>query len=78
MSLRVLFFGRPADAFGPQREVALDAPSSVGAVRARLAVEDAVLLAPGVRASVDRVIVGDDAQVSPGQELAFFSVFSGG
>ena len=37
-----------------------------------------ILLRPGVRASIDREIVGDDAVVRPGAEVAFFSVFSGG
>jgi len=79
----VLFFGRTAERLGRSREIELpEGGLSVGDLRERLAVQDAAareaLLRPDVRASVDRVVVGEEAHVAPGQEVAFFSVFSGG
>ncbi|HEY3811705.1 MAG TPA: MoaD/ThiS family protein [Caulobacteraceae bacterium] len=80
---RVLFFGRTADRLGRSREVEIPpAGLSVGALRKRLGEADAAareaLERPDVRASVDRVIADDAAMVAPGQEVAFFSIFSGG
>ncbi len=79
----ILFFGRVAERLGRTRDIDLPpAGLSVGELRRRLADVDPaageVLLRPDVRASVDRVIVRDDAVAAPGQEVAFFSVFSGG
>ena len=37
-----------------------------------------ILLQPGVRASIDRQVVDEQAMVRPGAEVAFFSLFSGG
>ena len=81
VKLRVLLFGRVSDALGRQLEA--DVPETgctVGDLR-RLISEAAgseVLLQKGVRASIDRQVVSDDALVLPGAEVAFFSVFSGG
>lgn len=80
---KVLFFGRAADRLGRSREVDIPAAGlSVGELRQRLCeTDDAArdtLERPDVRASVDRRIVDDAARVAPGQEVAFFSVFSGG
>jgi molybdopterin converting factor small subunit len=75
--MRVLFFGRVADVLGRERQVELpDAGCTIAQLR-RLLSED-ILLKPGVRASVDRQVVADEALVRPGAEVAFFSVFSGG
>ena len=79
----VLFFGRTADRLGRSREVEIPAEGfSVGDLRARLiAADDAArdaLDRPDVRASIDRIIVDEGAQIAPGQEIAFFSIFSGG
>ena len=80
---QVLFFGRTADRLGRSREVEIPpAGLSVGELRQRLcdaddAARDA-LERPDVRASIDRVIADDAARIAPGQEVAFFSVFSGG
>ena len=80
---RILFFGRVAERLGP--EVSLDLPtggSTVREIRRLLAERDEVaadaLLRPDVRASVDLVVVGEDAVARPDQEIAFFSIFSGG
>jgi molybdopterin synthase sulfur carrier subunit len=81
--VQVLFFGAVSDRFGATR--AFDLPPgglTVGELRRRLASDEPegaeALLRPGVRASVDQALVGEDARVAPGQEVAFLSPFSGG
>lgn len=80
---RILFFGRVSEKLGP--EGSLDLPTEglpVGEIRRLLAERDEVaadaLLRPDVRACVDLVVVGEDARARPDQEIAFFSIFSGG
>ena len=75
--MRVLFFGRVADQLGRERQVDLPAGGcTISQLRGLIAAE--LLSRPGVRASIDKQIVGEDALVRPGAEVAFFSVFSGG
>ena len=75
--MRVLFFGRVADQLGHERQVDMPAAGcTVAELRRLIAAE--VLGKPGIRASIDREVVGEDAFVRPGAEVAFFSVFSGG
>jgi molybdopterin synthase sulfur carrier subunit len=83
MTTRVLFFGRPADRLGPGIEVEVPPGGcTVAELRARLIARGEAfaeaLDRPDVRASVDVRIVDDSAPVRPGQEVAFFSPFSGG
>lgn len=80
---RILFFGRVGERLGP--EGSLDLPAEglpVREIRRLLAARDEVaadaLLRPDVRASVDLMVVGEDALARPDQEIAFFSLFSGG
>jgi molybdopterin synthase sulfur carrier subunit len=80
---RILFFGRVGERLGP--EARLDMPAEglpVREIRRLLAQRDEIaadaLLRPDVRASVDLVVVGEEALARPGQEIAFFSLFSGG
>ncbi len=79
--LRILLFGRVCDLLG--REIEAMVPEegcTVGELR-RLVCEQTgsdALLQKGVRASLDQQVVGDEATVRPGAEVAFFSVFSGG
>lgn len=80
---RILFFGRVAERLGAEGSLALPAEGlTVGEIRQQLAGRDEIateaLLRPDVRASVDQVVVGEDARARPGQEIAFFSLFSGG
>jgi molybdopterin converting factor small subunit len=81
VKLRILLFGRVSDALGPRIEALIPEDGcSVGELR-RLICEQTgsdVLQQRGVRASVDRLVAGDEALVRPGAEVAFFSVFSGG
>ena len=81
--IRILFFGRPADHFGAEQQ--LDLPgggATVADLRRRLAATDdraaELMLRPDVRASVDAVVVPEDTLVRAGEEVAFFSIFSGG
>lgn len=79
----VLFFGRVGERLGREGRVPLPAEGlSVREIRRLLAERDEVaadaLLRPDVRASVDLVVVSEDAVARPGQEIAFFSLFSGG
>lgn len=81
-SIRIVFFGRPADRLGGERT--LDGPEgglSMVELRRRIAASadgGDILLDPGIRGAVDGVECGDEAWVRPGQEAAFFSIFSGG
>jgi molybdopterin converting factor small subunit len=81
VNLRILTFGRVSDVLGRQIEVMIpETGCTVGELR-RLVAEQTgsdVLLQKGVRASIDRAVAGDNAQVASGSEVAFFSVFSGG
>ena len=81
--IRIIYFGRPAEVLGPGRS--LDLPkggATVGDLRRMLAATDplaaAVLLRPDVRASLDAVVVPEDTPVRDGQEVAYFSIWSGG
>jgi sulfur-carrier protein len=81
VKLRILFFGRVSDVFGRALEIGVPEAGCTVAELRRLISEETrsdILLKPGVRASIDRQVVADDAFVRPGSEVAFFSVFSGG
>jgi molybdopterin synthase sulfur carrier subunit len=79
--VRVLFFGKVGEVLG--RAIEIDIPEAgctVRELRSRItamAGRDA-LLKPGVRASIDKQVAGEEAWIKPGAEIAFFSVFSGG
>ncbi|WP_303827854.1 MoaD/ThiS family protein [Asticcacaulis taihuensis] len=73
----ILFFGRVADSLG-KRRLAMALPPeglSLFALRLRLfdGEDDGRL-----RMSVNQVVVTDDRPLYDGDEVAFFSVFSGG
>lgn len=79
----ILYFGRVGERLGAEGR--LDLPVEglpIREIRRLLAEQDEVaadaLLRPDVRASVDLVVVGEDALARPDQEIAFFSLFSGG
>jgi molybdopterin synthase sulfur carrier subunit len=79
----ILFFGRVGERLGPKGFLDLPAEGlSVGEIRRLLAERDEVaadaLLRPDVRCSVDLVVVLETATARPGQDIAFFSTFSGG
>ena len=80
--IRVGFFGRLRDAFGDEREVAIEAGETVARLRGRLAglnprtAED--LLGPRIRAVVDDRIVGEDFVLSGHDRIEFLPPLSGG
>jgi molybdopterin converting factor small subunit len=74
--MRILFFGRVADALGRELDVRAPEGCTVAELRRLIGAEVQV---KGVRASIDRQVVRDEGAVVPaGAEVAFFSVFSGG
>ena len=80
--MRVLLFGRLSDLAG-WRERSFDpAPPTLSALRTLIGRDDpalgAALLAKGVQAAIDKVIVRGDAALSPGAEVAFLPPMSGG
>lgn len=80
---RILFFGRVSERLGAESQIDLPAQGlSIAEIRHRLAERDeaaaSALLRADVRASIDQVVAADDAWAKPGQEIAFFSIFSGG
>jgi molybdopterin converting factor small subunit len=82
-AVRVLFFGRVADACGRSIEVTIPHRGcSLTDLKGRIATQveggQAALDAPGLRVAIDRVMTAGDPWVSPGQDVAFLSVFSGG
>lgn len=80
--MRILFYGRLADSMGAERELDVDAPSSVGNLRERLASEHPAaaesLRSTRALACVDGVLVRDDHVVAPDQRLEFLPPVSGG
>ncbi len=83
-AVQVLFFGKISDRLG--RSLALEVPEAgchladlKASLCARLPGAAEALAEPGVRAAVARqMVVGEAAWVRPGDEVAFFSAFSGG
>ena len=80
--MKVLLFGRLRDLAG-WRERGFD-PSctSISALKALIAAENealaAALGAPGVRVSIDRVLIKGDRALHPRAEVAFLPPMSGG
>jgi len=81
VKLSILLFGRVSDTLGPRIEAMIpEEGCTVGELRRLIfqQVGSDALQQKGVRASVDKLVAGDEAFVRPGAEVAFFSVFSGG
>jgi molybdopterin synthase sulfur carrier subunit len=81
--IAVLFFGRMADVIGQRRIEISSAPEgeSLVALRDRLlgpAIADGRIAVDAVHMSLNRTVIRADAQLADGDEVAFFSVFSGG
>lgn len=79
----VLFFGRMADLVGQRRIEVMPAADgdSLLALRDRMlgsAIADGRIAVNAVHMSLNRVVTRADAPVAGGDEVAFFSVFSGG
>lgn len=80
-TVRVLFFGRVGDLFGHETRIPIpEQGCSLTALRERVGSEggdDGGAIA-AARAAIDRVVANGECWVRPGQEVAFFSPFSGG
>ncbi|MFT4076408.1 MAG: MoaD/ThiS family protein [Asticcacaulis sp.] len=74
--IAILFFGRVADLLGKRRmDMALPAGGlTLETLRNQLFAEGD----PRLRMSVNQVVVTSDQSLADGDEVAFFSVFSGG
>ena len=83
MGIRVLFFGSLAERMGG-RERLIEAPHTgltLSELKGLLTAGDhaaASALDPPARAAIDRDVVTGDPRILPGQEVAFFPIFSGG
>ena len=79
---RVVLYGRLAQIPGREIEVAVEAPCTVAALRARIAADHrdaAGPLADGrVRACLGNLVVGDDHPVGPSDEVELLAPLSGG
>ena len=82
VKLKVRFYGKLADVFGTEREIAIDAPCSVTQLRSRLAADHPqaaeTLQNSRVRACVDDTFVSDEQIVSDDQVLELLAPVSGG
>jgi sulfur-carrier protein len=80
--VNVRFYGRLAEAIGPQVEVDVPAPSRVADVRRILAEEfpdgAAILASARSKACIGGSIVGDDHMLSDGDAVEFLPPVSGG
>ncbi|MDT9598781.1 MoaD/ThiS family protein [Sphingosinicella rhizophila] len=82
-NMTVRFYGRLAEACGPTAEIPLEAQSCTIAelrniIGQRFPDMATDLTGPSVRAAVADVMVPDDRSVSPGTEVEFFPIVSGG
>jgi molybdopterin converting factor small subunit len=78
--VRILFYGRLADAFGRGTEVDIDLPCTVGVTREQLQAirPDEDLGYRRAKACVNGVLVEDDCVVHEGDSLEFLAPVSGG
>jgi molybdopterin converting factor small subunit len=78
--VRILFYGRLADAFGRDAEVDIDLPCTVGVTREQLQQirPDEDLGYRRAKACVNGVLVEDDCVVHEGDSLEFLAPVSGG
>lgn len=80
--MKVFFYGKLADAIGPQLDVSIEAPCSVAGLRRHLvashpAVAEA-LQDRRVKALVGEAFVADDYTLGPQDEVEFLAPVSGG
>lgn len=80
--MRIMFYGRLAEAIGPELELAYPADSSVGQIRQRLAAEypaaASTLASKRAFACVDGAMVRDDHVVPIAGQVEFMPPVSGG
>jgi molybdopterin converting factor small subunit len=78
--VRILFYGRLADAFGRDTQVEIDLPCTVGAMREQLQTlrPDEDTSYRRAKACVNGALVEDDRVVQEGDSLEFLAPVSGG
>ena len=80
--MKVRFYGKLADLFGSEREIAVDTPCTVADLRDRLAIEHPLgaesLLHKRVRTCIGYEIARDTDVVPDGAVLEFLAPVSGG
>lgn len=80
--MKVLFYGRLAQAIGPELEVGAVRGCSVAEMRERLVAEhpeaEDALRSRRALACVGEMLVGDDYRLGPGDTLEFLPPVSGG
>lgn len=80
--MKIRFYGKLADLFGSEREIAIDAPCTVADLRHRLAIERPEgaesLQHKRVRACIDDEIAHDHDFVAKDTVLEFLAPVSGG
>ncbi len=83
MTITVRYFASLRETLGPSETVALDAPTTLGALRDRLVASSAAHAAAlgrgrAVRAALNQAIADESAAVGDGSEVAFFPPVTGG
>ena len=80
--MKVLFYGRLADALGPEAEINVPHGCTVAALRDRLIAEhpqaEAALRSKRARAFIGDTLVHDDQLLDPAQPVEFLPPVSGG
>ena len=76
--ITVLFFGRVADLVNARTREVAASPAGDSLLSLRDRVFAGIEVPATVRMSLNKVVVPGDAPVVDGDEVAFFSVFSGG
>lgn len=80
--MRILFYGRLAEAIGPELELDVQGASSIAAIRERLATEhpaaSQTLRNSRALSCVDGMVVRDDHRVAADQQVEFLPPLSGG
>lgn len=80
MSIKILYFGRLAEAVGVRHaELALaDGDTMLESVRQQLISKHPALADPTIRMAVNHTLVNENLSINDGDELAFFPPVSGG
>jgi molybdopterin converting factor small subunit len=80
--VKILFYGRLADSFGPEMEFASDSACTVAELRDRLVAQNpgaaGALRSKRTRALVADTVVADDYLLDPVQAVEFLPPVSGG
>ena len=83
MTITVRYFASLREALGPSETLALEVPTTLGALRDRLIASSAAHAAAlgrgrAVRAALDQAIDDESTTIADGAEVAFFPPVTGG